>query len=129
MPAKIEKSVANKALAEELSVLRHRRKLTIKQLAEKAGLPINTTSRILDGSRDINFTQLGLLSVALEDSPENIIRRSVELMGGLEALVSEQRDNVIPLRRKPEDMTDEELDAEPYAARESTPEAEADEQF
>ncbi|UFU14591.1 helix-turn-helix transcriptional regulator [Curtobacterium sp. C1] len=131
MPETPTRSPLNSAVAAELRAARAviQPKVTYSALTAKTGLHKNVLMRIFEGQREITTTHLGLVAYALGVEPEELLRKAVDRMGGLEVLTSDGGGTVTPLRKRPEDMTMDELDAEPYAAQQSTPEAEADEQF
>lgn len=84
-----EKSPLNRALAAEIRAERTAQKIPVAELARRARMVLGTLNRVLAGKRDINITQLGSIARALEVTPETLMRRAVERMGGLEVLFAD----------------------------------------
>jgi transcriptional regulator with XRE-family HTH domain len=83
------KSPLNVALAAELRAERVAINMTIEELRQRAGLTKPTMLRILAGTRDINVTQLAKLGTALDVTPEDLLRRAVTRMGGMDVLTAQ----------------------------------------
>lgn len=63
----------NEATAKALSAERAASGLTIKELAEKSGIPERTLIRVLKGERDINMLQISKLAPVYGMQPHEII--------------------------------------------------------
>ena len=63
----------NEATAKALSAERAASGLTIKELAEKSGIPERTLIRVLKGERDINILQISKLAPVYGMQPHEII--------------------------------------------------------
>lgn len=74
-------SEINHAVGDELRAARARRRLSRAQLANKSGLAVSTIQRFENGERSPDILQLQTLSDALEISPLDIVRKSVEVNG------------------------------------------------
>lgn len=124
----------NAAVAAELRAEKaaKRPKLSVRVLAEKAGMTTVTTNRVLNGDRDINVTQLLQLGAALDVPPTDLFSRAITRLGGMPAVLasaseraehasreqlSEASDTkVIKFPTPVEDMTVEQLEAQRHAA-------------
>jgi transcriptional regulator with XRE-family HTH domain len=124
-----QKSPMNQAVAAEIRAERGAQRMTVKQLALASGMVESTLNRALAGERDINVTQLTKIAAALGTTPDALMTRAVDRMGGIDVLMSDvRRKNVTPLRRV-EDMTVDEIEAEQKKAATIDPEMDTDEQF
>jgi transcriptional regulator with XRE-family HTH domain len=106
-----DKSPLNLALASELRYERNAAGLTIDKLAEASDITRPTLLRVLAGKRDINVTQLAKLGVALNVTPEELMRRAVTRMGGMEVLMSEAPVNNVHVLKSVDTLDTGELDA------------------
>jgi transcriptional regulator with XRE-family HTH domain len=106
-----DKSPLNLALASELRYERNAAGLTIDKLAEASDITRPTLLRVLAGKRDINVTQLAKLGVALNVTPEELMRRAVTRMGGMEVLMSEAPANNVHVLKSVDTLDTGELDA------------------
>jgi transcriptional regulator with XRE-family HTH domain len=106
-----DKSPLNLALASELRYERNAAGLTIDKLAEASDITRPTLLRVLAGKRDINVTQLAKLGVALNVTPEELMRRAVTRMGGMEVLMSEAPTNNVHVLKSVDTLDAGELDA------------------
>jgi transcriptional regulator with XRE-family HTH domain len=106
-----DKSPLNLALASELRYERNAAGLTIDKLAEASDITRPTLLRVLAGKRDINVTQLAKLGVALNVTPEELMRRAVTRMGGMDVLMSEAPANNVHVLKSVDTLDTGELDA------------------
>jgi transcriptional regulator with XRE-family HTH domain len=106
-----DKSPLNLALASELRYERNAAGLTIDKLAEASDITRPTLLRVLAGKRDINVTQLAKLGVALNVTPEELMRRAVTRMGGMAVLMSEAPANNVHVLKSVDTLDTGELDA------------------
>lgn len=139
-------SPMNAALAAEIRAEKGAKspRMSSARLAELSGMPKMTMDRILRGERDINITQLGLIAHALEVDPDDLTRKAVNRMGGLNVLIEDSNarlaanttamseaaaTNVTRLHSRNDQLTAEQIDAgnEDKAASEITPESAFDE--
>lgn len=105
------KSPLNLALAAELRGERVALGLTIADLIARTGIPKSTMLRVLSGERDINVTQLAQLAEAMGKTPEYFMRRAVERMGGMGALMSEAPAQNVRVLKSVDTLDTGELDA------------------
>ncbi|RYN04954.1 helix-turn-helix domain-containing protein [Bifidobacterium animalis] len=63
----------NEAVSRVISAERSAAKLTIKELAEKSGIPERTLIRVLKGERDINVMQISKLAPVFGIYPHELI--------------------------------------------------------
>lgn len=124
----------NAAVAAELRAEKaaKRPKLSVRRLAETAGMTVVTTNRVLNGERDINVTQLLQLAAALEVPPTELYERAVARLGGMPVVLASATERaertareqmseasptkVIKFPTAVEDMTVEEIEAQRHAA-------------
>jgi lambda repressor-like predicted transcriptional regulator len=98
----------NRALADQINMERARirmpngRTMSVRALAEKADLPVDTLRRQLKNERDLTVTQVGLMADALGLPPEELVRRAIDNAGGMDALVNGTRR---PLSAVPDNVT------------------------
>jgi transcriptional regulator with XRE-family HTH domain len=136
------KSAMNRALAAEIRAERGAKQITVRDLADQAQMAVSTLNRVLAGERDINITQMALLAHALDTTPESLVRKAVERAGGVEVLVeevaasrqssgevSDVAGNVTPIRKRPEDLTTDEIEAAARKAATRDAEMDTDEHF
>lgn len=69
----------NEAVARAINAERGAANLTIKQLAEKSGIPERTLIRILKAERDIKVDQLAMLADAFGITPSQLVQESENL--------------------------------------------------
>ncbi|QIS38661.1 helix-turn-helix domain-containing protein [Clavibacter capsici] len=124
-----DKSPLNHALAAELRYERGAAGLTIDKLAEEADITRPTLLRVLAGKRDINVTQLAKLGIALNITPEELLRRAVTRMGGMESLMSEAPAQNVHVLKSVDTLDTGELDAAVAQAALRDREMDQDEQF
>lgn len=70
----------NKAVAKALSAERTIAGLTVRKLAEVAGIPERSLMRILQAERDIKVNQIELLAQALRLYPHEIIEHAEQIL-------------------------------------------------
>jgi transcriptional regulator with XRE-family HTH domain len=124
-----DKSPLNQALAAELRYERGAAGLTIDKLAETADITRATLLRVLAGKRDINVTQLAKLGIALKITPEELLRRAVTRMGGMDSLMSEAPAQNVFVLKSVDDFDTGELDASIAQAALRDKEMDTDEQY
>jgi transcriptional regulator with XRE-family HTH domain len=124
-----DKSPLNRALAAELRAERVAVNITVDQLSDRSGVNLTTLKRVLAGKRDINVTQLGLLSQALGVTAEELFRRAVTRMGGMGALMSEVQVNNVHVLKSVDQFDTDELDASVAQAALRDREMNEDEQY
>jgi transcriptional regulator with XRE-family HTH domain len=124
-----DKSPLNRALAAELRAERVAVNITVDQLSDRSGVNLTTLKRVLAGKRDINVTQLGLLSQALGVTAEELFRRAVTRMGGMGALMSEAPANNVHVLKSVDQFDTDELDASVAQAALRDREMNEDEQY
>lgn len=73
----VEKGVHNAAMAAEIRAERAVQGWTQRQLAEKSGINYHTLLNVLDGSRDINVTQIVQLAAAFAMDPKELVERAM----------------------------------------------------
>lgn len=97
--------------------------MTRDALSATSGVPTVQIERIENNKRDMNVTQLFALAGALGLDAEDVLRRAVDVNGGVEALTADLRpmsegapNNVTVLPRRVEDMSADELESQRHAA-------------
>jgi len=70
----------NEAVSRAISAERSAAKLTIKELAEKSGIPERTLIRVLKGERDINVMQISKLAPVFGVYPHELIKSAESLI-------------------------------------------------
>lgn len=73
-----EKSPANRAMAAQIRAEASAEKISQKQLAELSGVNFETMKRIINGTRDINVTQITQIAAALNMPPALLVKRADE---------------------------------------------------
>lgn len=111
----------NKATAKAIAAERAIAGLTVRELSEKAGIPLSTLMRILGAEREIKVTQVDRLAHAFGIYPHEIIERAEAILGR-QALPPAQ---VTVLRSVPASMSEADV---MLAARDADDDAEAEAQ-
>lgn len=82
----VEKGVHNSAMAAEIRAERAVQGWTQRQLAEKSGINYHTLLNVLDGSRDINVTQIiqlaGAFGIPASEFVERALARAERMSAG-----------------------------------------------
>lgn len=115
---------ANAALAAELRAESAAQGITHRQLAERSGIPYGNVVKTVSSQRHTTVTEIHQFAVGLRLTPDALMRRVVERMGGMPAVVemTERRmsegapNNVTRLPRRVEDMSADELEGQRHAA-------------
>jgi hypothetical protein len=115
---------ANVALASELRAEAAAQGMTHRQLAERSGIPYGNVVKTMSSARHTTVTEIQQFAVGLGLTPDVLIRRVVERMGGMPAVVDMTKrrmsegvpNNVTALPRRVEDMSADELESQRHAA-------------
>jgi len=128
----VEKGLHNQALAAEINGERAAQGLTQRQLAAKSGVNYHTLLNVLDGSRDINVTQIVKLAAAFDLDPSELVERAMtraERMSAGSTTSSTEKTLKDPREMDAEELEKLRQDDVDLAAHPKTPESEQDEQY
>lgn len=95
-----KKSVENRALGKQIDAERIAADLSQRDFASRAGINYETFRRIIDGSRDINITQIIGSAQVAGITPEELIRRAMDRVPQIarREMSEQQGTNVTQLR-------------------------------
>lgn len=116
------------ALSDKFTGAYSERRMTQREVAEKAGLSLATIQRLFKGQRGFGATQVVQIATAIGVDPEEYMRAA--RLEAQRRMSEAAPDNVTQLTRKKQvdEMSVDEIEALPHAATRD-PEMDTDEQF